>query len=79
MEWVIEGNKLKKVFNFKSFAEAIKFVNIVAEVAEQAAHHPDIMIKYNQVTLELWTHDTGDVQPKDFTLAKKIDEAVKHF
>jgi 4a-hydroxytetrahydrobiopterin dehydratase len=72
--WSHAGKALHKRFTFKSFIEAIGFVNRIAEVAEKAGHHPDIAVNYNVVTLSLSTHSEGGVTEKDFQLAKEIDE-----
>ena len=59
---------------WEDFPEAMKFVNAVAEIAEQAQHHPDIDIRWNKVTLALTTHDAGGLTEKDFALARACDE-----
>ena len=48
----------------------------VAELAESAQHHPDILIRWNKVTLTLSTHDAGGLTERDFLLAKSIDRLV---
>lgn len=74
-EWdIIDDKKLKKVFKFKDFVEAMKFVNKVADIAESEGHHPDIYIFYNKVTIELWTHAIGGLSENDFIVARKIEE-----
>ena len=65
---------IEKKFKFKDFAEAIKFVNKVAAVAEEEGHHPDIKINYNKVLLVLSTHAIGGLSENDFILAAKINE-----
>ena len=65
--------KISRTFEFKDFPAAIKFVEAVAALAEQAWHHPDIDIRWNKVTLALTTHDAGGLTEKDFTLAKQFD------
>jgi 4a-hydroxytetrahydrobiopterin dehydratase len=72
--WELEGKSIKKRFKFKDFAEAMKFVNKVAKIAEKEDHHPDILINYNRVKLELSTHAIGGLSENDFILAAKIDE-----
>jgi 4a-hydroxytetrahydrobiopterin dehydratase len=62
-----------RTYQFKDFPAAIKFVNAVAKLAEQAWHHPDIDIRWNKVTLTLTTHDAGGLTEKDFDLAGKFD------
>ena len=49
------------------------FVNRVAERAEAADHHPDLLIRYNRVTRTLSTHSAGGLTEKDFSLARQID------
>ncbi len=51
----------------------MQFVRAVARRAEQAAHHPDILIRWNKVRLTLTTHDAGGLTRKDFALARKLD------
>lgn len=56
------------------FAAAIAFVNRVAEVAEAANHHPDILVHgWNKVRLTLSTHSQGGLTDADFALAAEID------
>ena len=71
--WEMKGGEITKTYNHKDFIDAISFVNKVAILAEKANHHPDILIKYNKVTLTLSTHDEGGITDRDFSLAKKID------
>ena len=64
---------IEKRFKFKSFAEAMSFVNKVAAVAEEQGHHPDIKISWNRVTLQLTTHAIKGLSENDFILARKIE------
>jgi len=72
-EWSEVGGGLQRTFEFEDFRASMRFVNAVAEEAEKAQHHPDIMIRYNKVTLTLSTHDAGGITQKDFDLAKVTD------
>jgi 4a-hydroxytetrahydrobiopterin dehydratase len=72
-DWKKRGMAIARTFQFKDFPAAIKFVDAVAELAEQAGHHPDIDIRWNKVTLTLTTHDAGGLTKKDFVLARKFD------
>ena len=73
-EWSLIDSAIYKKFTFKSFLPAITFVNKIAEAAEQANHHPDITINYNQVGISLSTHSESGVTQKDFQLAEAIDK-----
>jgi 4a-hydroxytetrahydrobiopterin dehydratase len=68
---------IQREFQFENFADAMGFVNEVAEIAEAENHHPDICISYNTVVCMLTTHDAGGLTKKDFTVAKKIDELIE--
>ena len=60
---------------FDDFAAAIAFVDRVAELAEQANHHPDILVHgWNRVRLTLSTHSAGGLTDADFEMAKRIDQ-----
>lgn len=71
--WRRRGAAVTRTLEFKDFLAAMKFVNRVARVAEKAQHHPDIDIRWNQVTLKLTTHDAGGLTEQDFALAAKLD------
>ena len=74
--WQLKDGHLYKKFKFKNFAEAIKFVNAVANVAEQERHHPDFCVHYNRVDVELWTHAINGLSENDFIVAAKIDKII---
>jgi 4a-hydroxytetrahydrobiopterin dehydratase len=76
-KWRRVGEIISRTFEFKDFPAAMKFVNAVAELAEQAQHHPDVDIRWNKVTLALTTHDAGGLTEKDFELARQIDREAK--
>ena len=73
-DWQRQDNKISRVFQFKDFPAAIRFVNRVATSAEDAFHHPDIDIRWNKVHLALTTHDESGLTLKDFDLARLIDQ-----
>jgi len=72
-EWSAVGDSITRAYQFADFLQSMAFVNEVAEAAEAAAHHPDILIRWNKVSLTLSTHDAGGVTAKDFELAKCTD------
>jgi 4a-hydroxytetrahydrobiopterin dehydratase len=72
--WKVESGELVRTFQFKDFLDSMAFVNKVADLAEEAGHHPDIDIRYNKVRLALVTHDVGGLTAKDFDLAARADK-----
>jgi 4a-hydroxytetrahydrobiopterin dehydratase len=75
-DWSELGGGIQRTFQFPDFLAAMRFVNGVAQAAEQRQHHPDILIRYNKVTMTLSTHDAGGITNKDFDLAREIDRVA---
>jgi len=77
MEWILENNRLKKSFTFKDFSEAFAFITQVALLAEKMNHHPTWTNTWNSVSIELSTHDAGDIVTElDRTMATAIDKLI---
>ncbi|MDZ4717430.1 MAG: 4a-hydroxytetrahydrobiopterin dehydratase [Roseiflexaceae bacterium] len=74
--WSHQGSEIRRTFQCAGFPAAIAFVTQVGFLAEAAAHHPDIDIRWQNVTLALTTHDVGGLSQKDFDLARQIDTLV---
>jgi 4a-hydroxytetrahydrobiopterin dehydratase len=72
-DWKVEHGELVRTFKFETFSDAISFVKKVADLAEEAGHHPDIDIRYNRVKLALVSHDAGGLTSKDFAIAAAAD------
>lgn len=70
--WHLAEGKLVRDSVFADFKAAMKFVEQVAEIAEDAGHHPDIDIRYNKVRLGLVTHDAGGITAKDVEMAETL-------
>ena len=71
--WRNEGNQISRTFKFSSYLEGVHFVNALAKFAEEANHHPDVLITYRSVTVTLTTHDHGGVTILDVEMAERID------
>lgn len=75
-DWTLNGESIQRTFAHDDFLGSMAFVRSVADLAESAQHHPDILIRWNKVTLTLSTHDAGGLTERDFMLAKSIDQLV---
>ncbi len=73
--WELRGGAVTKQFSLGSFPAAISFVNTVAELAEEANHHPDLDVRYDKVVVSLVTHSAGGITSKDLDMARRIEEA----
>ena len=73
--WKREGEAIARDWTFADFKEAMAWVNRVADLAEEANHHPDIQIHgWNKVRLELSTHSVGGLTQGDLDMALRIDD-----
>jgi 4a-hydroxytetrahydrobiopterin dehydratase len=74
-EWRREGDAIVRDYELADFVAAIELVQRVARRAEDANHHPDILVHgWNKVRLTLSTHSEGGLTMADFALAEQIDE-----
>ena len=80
-EWQVKEvdgvKRLERVFSFKNFAEAMQFINKVGEMAEAENHHPLVIMEYDKVTLNWWTHKVKGLHMNDFIMAAKIDRLYR--
>lgn len=74
-DWMVKEadgiQRLERVFKFKSFAQALEFINKVSAIAEEEGHHPLIITEYGRVTADWWTHKIGGLHKNDFIMAAK--------
>jgi len=75
--WKIEQSgghdQLVKTYRVSDFVQAVEMVNRITPVAEAEGHHPDLMVSWGRVRVELWTHAARGLTENDFVLAAKID------
>ena len=72
-QWeLVNGRPLEREFVFPDFREALRFVNRVGEVAEAEGHHPDVLLRWGKVKVQLWTHAVNGLTVNDFVLAARI-------
>lgn len=67
--WSLVERTIRRTFRFATFIEGAAFVKRLAEIAEAQAHHPEVIMRQNQVILTLTTHDEHGVTEKDLRLA----------
>jgi len=73
-EWTFNNNKISKEFKFKTFSNALDFINKLAPFCNKIDHHPDIHIFYTKILFELQRFSVGGkVTPRDFIVAKEIE------
>ena len=78
--WQFADGKIVKTFKFKNYYETMAFVNVVAAIAHQTDHHPDLSVHYNRLEIAFNTHDVeqgkGGISLNDFICAARIEAAT---
>lgn len=75
-DWRREGDELVRTVQSVTFREAIALVGRVADAAEEADHHPDMLINWKRVTFRLTTKASHGLTAKDVAMAVTIDRLV---
>jgi len=74
--WRRTRAQIRREYTLADFKKALQFANKVGRIAEKHAHHPEISIDYNRVTLTLSTHSQGGLTSLDFQLAAEIEKVA---
>jgi len=69
--------RLRRLFKFKNFAQALAFTQKVGDLAEAADHHPALLTEWGKVRVDWWTHKIGGLHRNDFIMAAKTDRAYQ--
>lgn len=72
-----DGSTIARTFKFKDFSATMSFINAMAYVAEQQAHHPDFSAGYGYCEVRYTTHAIGGLSENDFICAAKINELLE--
>jgi 4a-hydroxytetrahydrobiopterin dehydratase len=78
-EWqLVDEHHLEKEYKFKGYQPAVDFTNVVAGIAEDQNHHPDMVLSWGKVKVTIWTHKIDGLTESDFVFAAKVEEASKN-
>lgn len=75
--WTIEGGKLHREYKFADFVAAFGFMTSAALVAQRMDHHPEWFNVWNQVRVDLMTHDAKGITVLDVQLARSMEELAR--
>mgnify|MGYP000067790906 CR=1 FL=1 len=76
---VVDDHHLEGTYAFEDFREALDFTIEVGELAEEEWHHPDVHLRWGEVTVEMWTHAIGGLHETDFVMAARMDRIYDDF
>ncbi len=76
-EWQLDQDNqtISHTFTFENYYQTMAFVNVIAQIAHQQNHHPDLLVCYNKCTVTYSTHSVGGLSINDFICAAKINAA----
>jgi 4a-hydroxytetrahydrobiopterin dehydratase len=67
---------LRASFPLPDFAAALALVNRIGALAEEADHHPCIVLEWGRVEVSWWTHTIGGLHENDFIMAARTSRAL---
>ncbi len=77
-DWeLVKAHHLERTYKFAGYGPAVAFTNVVAGIADEHDHHPDILLSWGKVKVTIWTHKIDGLTPSDFFFAAKVEEAFK--
>jgi 4a-hydroxytetrahydrobiopterin dehydratase len=65
--------RLRRVFTFDDFAQALAFTEAVGAIAEEEGHHPALLTEWGRTSVTWWTHKIRGLHRNDFVMAAKTD------
>jgi len=71
--WSGGPDGIERSIKLPSFRAAAEAVSMIADVAEQLDHHPDLDLRWCTVRVALVTHSAGGVTDLDLQLARRVD------
>lgn len=73
-EWRIEGGMLRRRFQLPDYASGVRLVAAIGAFADALNHHPELTLKWGEVTFAVETHDVSGLSELDFILAAKVEQ-----
>ncbi|PJZ55388.1 4a-hydroxytetrahydrobiopterin dehydratase [Leptospira barantonii] len=68
---------LSKTYSFNNYLSGVKFVDAIANIAEEMDHHPDILLVYRKVTVEIFTHSKKTITDLDLRFVHEAEKVYK--
>jgi 4a-hydroxytetrahydrobiopterin dehydratase len=74
--WQVIDGRLVRAFACENFASAMALANRLLPVVEDAYHHPDLLVRWGELRVTMWTHSIGGLHVNDFIVAARIEAAL---
>ena len=70
-----DNRSISHTYTFKNYFQTMACANVIAQIAHQQDHHPEMQISYSSCTVTYSTHSVNGLSLKDFICAAKINAA----
>lgn len=74
--WKVINGKLCKRFEFESYRDVLDFVENVGKIAEEQNHHPEMIVKYDEVIVTMFDHEADKISDKCYKFTNAVDEMM---
>ena len=71
--WSGGTDGIERTIRLPSFRAAVEAIGMIADVAEEMDHHPDIDLRWTKVRVAVVTHSAGGLTELDLALARRVD------
>ncbi|MFC4248121.1 4a-hydroxytetrahydrobiopterin dehydratase [Natribaculum luteum] len=71
--WGREGDEIVRVYEFDDYLRGVNFAQMVGEIAEAQYHHPEMIVRYEEVEIRLTSHEEGGITDADVEMAELIE------
>ncbi|SFS44753.1 4a-hydroxytetrahydrobiopterin dehydratase [Halostagnicola kamekurae] len=72
-EWDRDGDEIVRVYEFDDYLDGVNAAQMVGEIAESQFHHPEIIIRYEELEVRLTSHEEGGITDADIEMAELIE------
>lgn len=72
-EWTREGDEIVRTYEFDAYLDGVGFAAAAGGLAQDAFHHPEMTIGFQEVEVRLTTHDAGGITENDTDLAERFN------
>ena len=72
--WERDGDEIVRTFEFDSYLEGVGFAAGAGGLAEEAFHHPEMTVDWQEVEVRLTSHEEGGITAADTDLAARFNE-----
>ena len=71
--WSGGEDGIERTLELPTFRTAVEAISMVADLAEQLDHHPDMDLRWTEVRVAVVTHSAGGLTELDLELARRVD------